>query len=127
MNKRDELIDDETLARAGDGWRKYATPPDEIPPGFIEFGRLGGGFLQVHVDAIASYGPMQFIRQIGPYKGVAVENRDASGLACDFQGTPLRLHGDGKTEQVIVSHSIGEISRMCLAAKMRLEQFKCRT
>jgi len=118
---------DEEMNRLYD-WRKYATPADEIPPGFVELGLVGGGFLQVHVDAIASYGPMHFVRQVGPNSctfATEPKPRDASGFAIDFHGTSLRLRGDTKSEQTMVSHSIREIARLCTAAHWKLQQAKC--
>lgn len=81
-----------------DDWRKRATPADEIPPGFVEFEVVEFGYMQVHVDAIAAYGPTQY---------------EPMGFLI---GTPLWLRGHGRNESTLVNYDIRTIAKMCLAA-----------
>jgi hypothetical protein len=112
------------------GWYKYAVDVTRIPVGFLQLGIVDGGFMHVHVDAIASYGPMHFMEKTRT--GVPIQrfsnpiDKDPQ-TELDFLGTPLRLHGDAKKEATMVLHSIAEISDMCESARQCIVRMKCRT
>lgn len=88
------------------GWHFLDLTKDRMPPGCIQLQLVDGGFIHVHVDVIALYGP-------------------SSSLQFEHS-TALQLRGESRKEARFVRHSLPEIAEMYRRAKLELEQFKSR-